>query len=80
MNKIIAKFLQEDFNRYFGMVLDDWRVASLSVMTRQRRRANARARLMRINEWPKNQDPRSVRRKQVLASVRTLLQTEATHG
>lgn len=68
------------FEYAFGRALEDWWAASLSVMTRQRRRANARERLMRINEWPKNRDPRSIRRKQVLGSVRTFLQSEAAHG
>lgn len=41
-----------------------------SRFTRQRRRAEVRTILMRINEWPKNPLPRAVRRKSVLGSVR----------
>jgi hypothetical protein len=45
----------------------------LSIMTRQRRRAEVRAILMRINEYPKNPEPRKNRRKAVLGSVRSFM-------
>ena len=44
-----------------------------SHMTRQRRRQEVRAILMRINEYPKNPEPRKNRRKAVLGSVRSFM-------
>ena len=44
-----------------------------SRVTRQRRRAEVREMLMRINEWPKNPQPRKIRRKNVLGSVASFM-------